>query len=75
VKRAKKVVVVTVTGEQASRLMELARRWGVTEGEALRRVLDQAFIGRGALVALKAGFIAMDHFASKPEEKKPAEKP
>ena len=67
---------VTVVGPQAGRLLALARRWGVTPDEALRRALDQAFVGRGALVAVEAGFIAMEHFLrEKPKDKKTEEKP
>lgn len=62
---------IAVTGDQAKRLLALARRWGVKPNEALRRVLDQAFVGRGALVALEAGFVALEHLTRKPEEKKP----
>ena len=64
---------VFVTGDPATRLLTLAQRWKVSPTEALRRVLDQAFVGRGALVALEAGFIALEHMTSKPEEeeKKP----
>jgi len=68
--RATKPVVVR--GEQAARLQTLARRWGVEPDEALRRVLDQAFVGRGAMVALEAGFVFVEHLLrEKPEEKKP----
>lgn len=56
---------IAVTGDQAKRLLALARRWGVKPDEALRRALDQAFVGRGALVAIEAGFIAMEHFTRK----------
>jgi len=58
--RKKKMVV---EGEQADRLQALARRWGVTPTEALRRVLDQAFVGRGAAIALEAGFILLENMA------------
>lgn len=66
---------VVIVGEQAKRLNALALRWGVLPDEALRRVLDQAFVGRGALVALEFGFIAIEHMTrKKPEEKKPEKK-
>ena len=70
--RKREPFAIAVTGEQAKRLMTISRRWNVTPDEALRRVLDQAFVGRGALVAIEAGFIALEHFTrKKPEEKKP----
>ena len=57
---------------QAGRLRTLASNWGVTTSEALRRVLDQAFVGRGALVAAEAGLIFLEHLArKKPELEKP----
>ena len=61
---------VVVVGEQARRLEQLAKRWGVGPEEALRRALDQAFVGRGAMVALEAGFVFLEHVTRKPEEKK-----
>lgn len=69
--RKREPFTIAVTGEQAKRLVKLSQRWGVKPDEALRRVLDQAFVGRGALVALEAGFIALEHLTRKPEEKKP----
>ena len=70
--RKREPFAIAVTGEQAKRLQALARRWNVTPDEALRRALDQAYVGRGALVAIEAGFIALEHFTrKKPEEKKP----
>lgn len=70
--RKREPFAITVTGEQAKRLQALARRWGVAPDEALRRVLDQAFVGRGAMVALEAGLAFLDHLTLKsPEEKKP----
>ena len=69
--RKREPFAIAVTGEQAKRLQALSRRWGVEPDEALRRALDQAFVGRGALVAIEAGLIAIEHFTRKPEEKKP----
>ena len=70
--RKREPFAIAVTGEQAKRLQALAKRWGVEPDEALRRALDQAYVGRGALVAIEAGFIALEHFTrKKPEEKKP----
>ena len=68
---------IVVDREQTDRLHALACRWGVTPNEALRRALDQAFIGRGAMVALEAGFILLENMtrAKKPAELKPEEKP
>ena len=72
-KRSRKIVI---EGEQAVRLEELARRWGTTPTEALRRALDQAFVGRGAMVALQAGLIFLENMEfKKPTELKPEEKP
>jgi hypothetical protein len=57
---------------QVGRLRTLASNWGITTSEALRRVLDQAFVGRGALVALEAGFVFIEHLGrKKPEQMKP----
>lgn len=68
--RKREPFTIAVTGEQAKRLVSLAKRWNVKPDETLRRVLDQAFVGRGALVALEAGFIALEYFTrKKPEEK------
>lgn len=67
---------IVIDGEQAMRLQTLATKWNVAPTEALRRVLDQAFIGRGAAVAVEAGFILLETMISnkklkeKPEEKK-----
>ena len=67
---------IIIEGEQAVRLEELARRWGTTPTEALRRALDQAFVGRGAMVALQAGLIFLENMEfKKPTELKPKEKP
>jgi hypothetical protein len=67
---------IIIEGEQAVRLEELARRWGTTPTEALRRALDQAFVGRGAMVALHAGLIFLENMEfKKPTELKPKEKP
>jgi hypothetical protein len=77
-KRAHKIVI---EGEQATRLEALAQKWGVTHTEALRRVLDQAFIGRGAAVAVEAGFILLENMIGlrkplpKAEEKALEKKP
>jgi transposase-like protein len=71
VKKHNKPRAITVVGEQARRLQALARRWGVAPDEALRRALDQAFVGRGALVALEAGLIALEHMTRKNPEEKP----
>jgi hypothetical protein len=56
---------IIIEGEQAVRLEELARRWGTTPTEALRRALDQAFVGRGAMVALQAGLIFLENMEFK----------
>jgi len=69
--RKREPFTIAVTGDQAKRLMTLSRRWNVKPNEALRRVLDQAFVGRGTFVALEAGIAFLEHVSRKPEEKKP----
>lgn len=69
-KRKSMQQTLVVEPEQANRLQALAARWKVSTNEALRRALDQAFIGRGALVALEAGFVFLEHLVSKKDEKK-----
>jgi len=65
VRKMNKASKLVIEGEQATRLQALARRWGVLPAEALRRVLDQAFVGRGALVTLEAGFILLENLTFK----------
>lgn len=62
---------ILIVGPQAERLAVLARRWNVSHEEALRRALDQAFVGRGALMAAEAGFIFLEHLMSKPKQLPP----
>lgn len=74
----RKIKPVVLTGESAERLRALALRWGTTPEDAARRVLDQAFVGRGALVAARAGMILLGELlADKPKPKLPdtSEKP
>ena len=66
---------IIIEGEQATRLETLARQWGTTPTEALRRALDQAFVGRGAMVALQAAFVFLENMEfKKPTELKPEER-
>ncbi len=60
-KKSRRPTTVVIVGAQAERLAALARRWNVSPDEALRRALDQAFVGRGALVAAEAGFVFLEH--------------
>jgi hypothetical protein len=66
----KRVKEIVVEGEQAKRLRALAAKWNVGHDEALRRALDQAFIGRGALVAAEGALIFLEHLATRKVEPK-----
>jgi hypothetical protein len=67
----RKKASVLIVGAQAERLAVLARRWNVSCDEALRRTLDQALIGRGALHVAEAGFIFLEHLMTKPKPSLP----
>jgi hypothetical protein len=69
--RERKLVPFHLEVEQITRLRVLAQRWNTTPSDALRRVLDQAYVGRGALCMVEAGFIFLEHMTRSPEEKKP----
>lgn len=66
------VVPVKLRGDVARRLRELAIKWGVAPEEAARRVLDQAFVGRGAMVALEAAFVFGEHLLTRKPVPKPS---
>ena len=70
-RKGPKLVPFKLEAEQIARLLALAKRWNTTPSDALRRALDQAHFGRGAMCALEAGLIFLDHLGRKPEEKKP----
>lgn len=63
---------VVLAGEVAGKLRRLALHWGVSPEEAARRVLDQAFVGRGALAVMKAGWVFIEHLIAE-SPKKPQE--
>jgi hypothetical protein len=67
-KKPRRTHKIEIEGEQATRLLALAHKWGVTPTEALRRALDQAFVGRGVMVALQTGLVLFENLAKKPPE-------
>ncbi len=62
---------LSLDSKQIDRLLALARRWNVSTDEALRRVLDQAFIGRGTLIAAEGALVFLEHLSSKPKKLEP----
>lgn len=55
---------VMICGDAAREILSLAGAWDVTPEDVVRRLVDQARIGRGTAAAVKAGAALFDYLTT-----------